>query len=494
MRFRQRILGALNIFKDPYVGGEDQIGARAFSEGESRALSYEEEFTASYPLGLTMRRLDLAYLSCALPVLLIAACAGPVEDTGPSTEADAGAPFIAGGSSSGAPTSSAGNRADGGSAGNRAGGGSAGSRAGGGSGGARAQAGETSAGSGGTRPPSGVAGSPSSSGGRSGGGAGRGQTAGSGPTAGAPAATAGSGSVGPVSPPPFGERFVGNITTHNAVDTDGKTFSRHWNQITPENAGKWGSVQSSAGSGFNWRTLDAIYDYAEANDIIFKQHTFIWGTQQPGGSINEAAVKNWMTEFCTRYPNTKLIDVVNEPPPHTTPAYANSIGGGTNGSWQWVINAFKWAREACPNAILIFNDYNNIEWQQDSDHFIGIVKTALAGGAPIDAIGAQAHDLDHAQVTHERVEMLLTKLHEETGLPIYITEFDISTTDDNAQLSAYQHYIPYFMGKDYIKGITIWGWIYGKTWASAPNSGLIRNGSNRPAMTWLMEQLGRPAP
>jgi endo-1,4-beta-xylanase len=291
-----------------------------------------------------------------------------------------------------------------------------------------------------------------------------------------------------------GVEFVGNITTNNSVDTDGKTFSTYWNQITPENAGKWGSVQSNAGASFNWRTLDAIYDYAEAHGIIFKQHTFIWGAQQPGGAISEADVKTWMSEFCARYPKTRLIDVVNEPPPHTTPSYANNIGGGTNGSWQWIINAFQWAREACPNAILILNDYNNIEWSNDTTRFIDIVKTIKAAGAPIDAVGAQAHDLDHAQVSFDTVQSLFTRLTRETGLPVYITEMDISDSNDQNQLALYQKYIPFFLNSGAVRGITIWGWIYGKTWSLAPNSGLIRNGAARPAMTWLMNELGRPAP
>jgi endo-1,4-beta-xylanase len=288
--------------------------------------------------------------------------------------------------------------------------------------------------------------------------------------------------------------FVGNITTRDSVDTDGKSFASYWDQITPENAGKWGSVQSSAGSSFNWRTLDAIYDYAEKNRLIFKQHAFIWGTQQPGGSITEANVKTWMSEFCKRYPNTKLIDVVNEPPPHTTPAYADSIGGGTNGSWQWIANAFKWAREACPGAILILNDYNNIEWPNDNRHLIEIVKAIRAAGAPIDAVGAQAHDLDHPQVTSDNVRSLLNDLATETGLPVYITEMDISDSDDAKQLELYQRYIPLFMDSEHVKGITLWGWIYGKTWSQAPDSGLIRDGQERAAMSWLMQEIGRAGP
>ncbi len=290
------------------------------------------------------------------------------------------------------------------------------------------------------------------------------------------------------------KKFVGNITTGDSADTDGRVFSKYWDQITPENAGKWGSVQSNASAAFNWTTLDAIYSYTQKNNIIFKQHTFVWGSQQPSGSITQANVQTWMTEFCKRYPNVKIIDVVNEPPPHTTPSYANSIGGGTDGTWQWIINAFKWAREACPNAILVLNDYNNIEWSTDATHFIDIAKKAKAGGAPIDAVGAQSHDLDHAQVTFASVKTLIENLHTQTGLPVYITEFDISNTDDNAQLEAYKQYFPFFMDTDYIQGVTVWGWIYGKTWSQAPNSGLIRSGTPRPAMTWLMQQLGRTAP
>jgi endo-1,4-beta-xylanase len=251
-------------------------------------------------------------------------------------------------------------------------------------------------------------------------------------------------------------------------------------------------VQSSAGSNFNWSTLDAIYAYTEEHDIILKEHCFLWGAQQPGGSLGENDVKNWMQNYCERYPNTAIIDVVNEPPPHTNPSYADAIGGGTNGSWQWIINAFVWAREACPNQILLLNDYNIIEWSGDTNRFIGIVQTLQNAGAPIDGIGAQAHDLDHGGVSFNTVQNLFNQLHDETGLPIYITEMDISTSDDNRQLQLYQQYFPLFWESDFVPGITIWGWIYGQTWSMAPESGLIRNGSFRPAMTYLMEQVGRP--
>lgn len=298
----------------------------------------------------------------------------------------------------------------------------------------------------------------------------------------------------PVSTPTEVRKFVGNITTGDQVNAGGLNFASHWDQITPENAGKWGSVQYTAGASYNWATLDAIYDYTQENGILFKQHAFVWGSQQPGGNISEQNVRDWIRSFCSRYPNTKIIDVVNEPPPHTEPNYANAIGGGTHGNWQWITNSFKWARESCPNAILILNDYNNIEWSNETQHFINIVNTVRSNGGPIDAIGAQAHDLDHPSVSTSHMKQLVQKLHDDTGLDVYITEYDISTSDDSRQLQLYQEHIPYFLQTDFIKGVTIWGWIYGQTWSQASESGLVRNGGSRPAMTWLMQTLGRPVP
>jgi endo-1,4-beta-xylanase len=315
--------------------------------------------------------------------------------------------------------------------------------------------------------------------------------AGGGPSGGlAGAAQGGSGGSAAGGASPVG-KFVGNITTGRSVDPSGLKFSTYWDQITPENAGKWGSVQRSATAAFDWMTLDSIYDYAQKNNVVFKQHVFVWGSQQPTGTLTEADVKKWMTEFCTRYPKTALIDVVNEPPPHTTPSYADAIGGGTNGNWKWIVNAFTWARAACPNAILILNDYNNIEYADQNQHFIDIAKTVKAAGAPIDAVGAQAHGLA-GNISTNTMKSLLTKMHTDTGLPVYITEYDIGLADDQQQLTKYQEHMGFFLGTEWIRGVTIWGWIDGQTWVK--DTGLIKNGNARPAMTWLMQQLKRPAP
>lgn len=308
-------------------------------------------------------------------------------------------------------------------------------------------------------------------------------TGGSKATGGTTQGTAGSSSI------PLTKKFVGNITTGNSIDVSGMKYYKYWDQISPENQGKWGSVQPSASGAPGWSTLDSIYQYTQTNNIIFKQHTFVWGKQQPSGTPTLAQIENWIKSFCERYPNTKLIDVVNEPPPHTTPNYTANLGAGEKGSYPWIVKAFKLARQHCPNSILILNDYNNIE-NGDENNFIKIVQDIKTNGAPIDAVGAQAHGLKG--MSGATVQSNLSKLNTQTGLPVYITEFDIDDSNDSSQSNSYQTLISMFLDASYVHGITVWGWIVGRTWES--NSGIVRDTSPRPAMTWLMGKLGRPVP
>jgi endo-1,4-beta-xylanase len=289
--------------------------------------------------------------------------------------------------------------------------------------------------------------------------------------------------------PSWPKKFCGNITTQNKVDPPGLNYARHWDQITPENAGKWGSVQPGPSAAFNWATLDAIYAYAEQHNIPFKEHSFVWGAAQPAGTYTSATVENWIKSYCERYPKTSLIDVVNEPPPHTIPTYAKILGEGESGTYPWIVKAFKLARLHCGNAVLILNDYDNLAYASSQAHYIDIVNNVRANGGPIDALGIQAHDA--SKLTTSQLQASLDTLSAQTGLPIYITEYDISLSKDEEQLAIFQEQFPIFWQSKAVRGVTVWGWIMGYTWVS--NSGLVRETTPRPAMTWLMNYLGRPS-
>jgi len=328
--------------------------------------------------------------------------------------------------------------------------------------------------------------------GGSGGTAGRGGTGGRGGAAGAGGSglAGASGSAGTGGAPPPVKKYVGNIDTRGQVRSD---FSNYWDQLTPENAGKWGSIEGTRNT-MRWTSLDAMHDYAKMHSIPFKQHNFIWGSQQPGwlGGLSQAdqkaEVEEWIRLFCERYPDVQLIDVVNEPPPHTTPPYVAALGGSGASGYDWIAQAFKWAHQYCPNAILILNDYNNIEYGNDNAHTIDIVTKIKAAGAPITGVGAQAHAC--SGLSASTIQANIDKIAAQTGLPVYISEYDLNIADDNQQKNVMQSQFTMFWNDRNVAGITLWGYVVGSTWVA--NSGLITSsGTMRPAMTWLMSFLGR---
>jgi len=137
---------------------------------------------------------------------------------------------------------------------------------------------------------------------------------------------------------------------------------------------------------------------------------------------------------------------------------------------------------------LILNDYNNCEYASDVQHTIDIVVAIKKLDAPIDAVGCQGHDVRYLSAATFKSN--IDKIISATGLPIYITEYDVGLADDEKQRAMYADHFTMLWDNANVKGVTIWGYILGATWRD--NTGIMRSdGTMRPAMTWLMDFLKR---
>lgn len=288
------------------------------------------------------------------------------------------------------------------------------------------------------------------------------------------------------------DKFLGNITTSYQVDYGDEKYYTLWNQITPENESKWGSIEGQRRGVFDFSGCDRAYKYAREHGFPFKFHCLIWGAQYPDWmnrlSTEEQyeAIVEWFDAVQERYPDLEMIDVVNEAISGHQPApYRAALGGEGRTGYDWIIKAFEMAHERWPNAILIYNDYNTFQWQRTE--FIDLVRTLRDAGAPIDAYGCQSHDL--TDMNFSSFKSAMTEIQTALKMPMYSTEYDIGTTDDTKQKQRYSEQIPFMWEADYCAGVTLWGYIYGKTWTTDGNSGLIRNRKDRPAMTWLREYM-----
>ena len=288
------------------------------------------------------------------------------------------------------------------------------------------------------------------------------------------------------------DKFLGNITTRYNVDYGNEKFYTLWNQITPENETKWDAIEGSRRGSFSWSNADKSANYAKQHGFPFKYHTLIWGAQYPSWvnslstSEQTAAIIEYFDAVKKHYPNLEIIDVVNEAIAGHQPApYRAALGGDGKTGYDWIIKAFEMAHERWPDAILVYNDYNTFQW--NTDQFIDLVRTLRDAGAPIDAYGCQSHDI--TDISQSNFKTVMKKLQDALKMPMYSTEFDVGTSDDQKQLTQYKNILPVMWEADYCAGVTLWGYIYGATWTTDGNSGLIRDGKDRPAMTWLREYM-----
>lgn len=277
-------------------------------------------------------------------------------------------------------------------------------------------------------------------------------------------------------------------------------FEEYWNQVTPGNAGKWGSVEGSR-DNMNWGPLDEAYALAKDNGFVYRHHVLVWGNQQPewietlppAEQLEE--IQEWFAAVAARYPDIDYLEVVNEPlhdPPNRDDNgggnYIEALGGDNalyGSGWDWVIRAFEMARDCFPASTqLMLNDYsipNNNNATTDYLELIGL----LQDRGLIDCIGIQGHAFSTRgsmpTVTHN-----LNRLAE-TGLPLMVTEMDIDGgTDDPTeedQLEEYQRIFPTFWEHPAVIGVTLWGW-RPPMWIA---DGILINtdGSERLALQWL---------
>jgi endo-1,4-beta-xylanase len=304
--------------------------------------------------------------------------------------------------------------------------------------------------------------------------------------------------------PPLAEgssKFLGNVMGNDNI------FANYWNQITPGNEGKWGSVAGTADtSRWNWSGLDALYNYAKEHKLIFKDHTLIWGNQQPSwiSSLDSAQqinyIETWIKMVGKRYPDIDMVDVVNEPlaghnPPdggNNRANYKQALGGNGETGWDWVINSFTLARKYLPNTKLLLNDYGIINDNSATTSYLKIINLLKDRGL-VDGIGVQGHRFEFENASTNTLKSNLDKLAA-TGLPIYISEMDLGnlansgTPNDDQQLQLYQKIFPVLWEHPGVKGITLWGYIEGQMWQSSCYL-VLRDGTWRLAMQWLAQYI-----
>ena len=196
---------------------------------------------------------------------------------------------------------------------------------------------------------------------------------------------------------------VGVAVSPRALKTDEATLIiRQFNSLTPENAMKMGPIHPKENE-YYWKDADSIVAFAQRNGMRVRGHNLCWHNQTPswlfvddkGDTVSKAVLlqrlKEHITTVVNRYKGKIYAwDVVNEaisdkPDEYLRPSPWLKICGE-----EYIAKAFEYAHEADPNAMLFYNDYNEISTIKRAK-IIRLVKSLKDAGVPINGVGLQAH-------------------------------------------------------------------------------------------------------
>lgn len=206
---------------------------------------------------------------------------------------------------------------------------------------------------------------------------------------------------------------------------------------------------------FDFSHMDQVFDFADQNDMPVRVQHMLWGDDKwlpdwlTKGTFTKAElldiIHNHIQTVGKRYEGrVREYTVVNEAFSRELKTAGNLDWWGEHVGREYIDNAFIWARQADPKAVLILNDFGNETEGDISNNMYSYIKDAKARGVPIDAIGMQMHISGSSAPSKEQVVTNMRRFAD-LGVKIYITEFDVNMHDvqgsdeekDNRQATIY---------------------------------------------------------
>ncbi|HEY6292668.1 MAG TPA: endo-1,4-beta-xylanase [Terriglobia bacterium] len=218
------------------------------------------------------------------------------------------------------------------------------------------------------------------------------------------------------------------------------TLAREFNMVEPENVMKWRHTEPARGQ-FDFDPGDQVVAFAKAHQMRVRGHNLLWAVRNPawlaGGHFTAPELREIMHQHIARvsghYAGKVFAwDVVNEAfdghgrLSHSIWFDQPGIGLAGQGT-AYIEQAFRWAREADPKALLFYNDYAAEGPNAKSDAIYAMVKDFRRRGVPIDGVGLQMHLSLQKAATGSSLASLDANISRLAGLglQVHITEMDV---------------------------------------------------------------------
>lgn len=229
-------------------------------------------------------------------------------------------------------------------------------------------------------------------------------------------------------------RLMGTAVSEGVLSSGeaqyGALLDEQFDYITPENSGKWGSLQPHSADEWAFENHDSLVTYAQEQDKLYKGHTLVWHSQAPS-FINDSLSAAELQELIDQHITTTMSryageiyawDVVNEAMGDDG-NYRDSVFFRKLGK-AFIADAFILADTIDPQAKLLYNDYNIAGINAKSNAVYAMLKELVEAGVPVDGIGFQMH-LTAANAPGYDELVANFQRFADLGLSVNVSEMDV---------------------------------------------------------------------
>ncbi len=191
---------------------------------------------------------------------------------------------------------------------------------------------------------------------------------------------------------------------------------------------KWETVQPERGR-FDFGPADEIVDWARERDKRVRGHALVWHVQNPKWLEDAEMTRDTAIALLREHITTVMRhyrgrvqewDVVNEAVEDDRGALRDTVWLRLIGP-EYIELAFRFAREADPDAKLVYNDYGAEGSGIKADGVLRLLQRLLQRGVPVDAVGLQGHVPTDRIPGFERTMARFAAL----GIDVLFTEVDV---------------------------------------------------------------------
>ena len=264
--------------------------------------------------------------------------------------------------------------------------------------------------------------------------------------------------------------------------------------LVHENELKWYVLRPDVNT-YDYARADRVMDFAAEHGMDVRGHTLLWHHPRwfpewlethdygarPAAEAERLVVEH-INAIVDRY-GARIYswDVVNETVDENTGELRRTALSRHLGDEAIIDLAFHTAREAAPNAQLVYNDY--MSWEAGHEgHQTGVLRLLegmKARGVPIDALGVQSHigsgnSDDSVGFDTAREDNWRRFMDEVTGmgLDVVISEFDVHDKNlpvdipsrDQAVADLARRYLDLMLSYPQTKDVLAWGMVDSYSW------------------------------